>query len=213
MSRSDSSARRLTPGDRRQQILTTARRLLDNRAIDDISVEAVAKEAGVSPGLLFHYFGSQRKFRDAIVQVAADELLGQLAPDPALSPAEQLRSGIETFIAFVAAHPAIYLAVVRFSKSGNHLGTMHRTVRATLAEWILAGLAGAGTPMTPAVKTTVSGWLAFMEEAVLNWLDQPRMTRAELVDLCERSVYQLLAGAVDDPRRWEELRAAIEQRP
>jgi AcrR family transcriptional regulator len=213
MARSDSSARRLPPDDRRQQILATARRLLDTRTIDDISVEAVAEEAGVSPGLLFHYFGSQRKFRHAIVQMAAEELLGKLAPDPALSPAEQLRSGIETFVSYVARHPVMYLAVVRFSKSGNDLGTLHRTVRATLAEWILTGLAGAGMPTTPAVTLSVSGWLAFMEEAVLSWLEQPRMTRAELVGLCERAVYQLLAGALDDPQHWDEIRTAIEQRP
>ncbi|OAH11910.1 hypothetical protein [Streptomyces jeddahensis] len=145
--------------------------------------------------------------------MAAEELVGQLAPDPALSPAEQLRSGIETFVAYVAHHPAMYLAVVRFSKSGNDLGTLHRTVRSTLGEWLLTGLAGAGMPMTPAVTLSVSGWLAFMEETVLSWLDQPQMTRVELVGLCERAVYQLLAGALDDPQQWQEIRTAIERRP
>jgi AcrR family transcriptional regulator len=210
--RSDPALRRLTPDDRRQQILATARELLGRHAIDELSVEVVAKEAGVSAGLLFHYFGSQNKFRQAVVQRAAEELLSHLAPDPALSPAEQLRSGIETFVTYVGRHPAVYLAVVRFSKSGNDLGVLHRTVRATLAQWILTGLEQSGLPAIPTVSMTIAGWLAFMEEAVLDWLDKRQITREELVTLCERSAYQLVAAALDDPERWEKVRAAMQQR-
>ena len=55
-------AHRLATVERRRQILETARELLDTESIDDISVEAVAKHAGVSPGPLFHYY---RQPRDA----------------------------------------------------------------------------------------------------------------------------------------------------
>ncbi|MCQ4079513.1 hypothetical protein NGB36_02585 [Streptomyces sp. RB6PN25] len=93
------------------------------------------------------------------------------------------------------------------------MGTLHRTVRATFAGWILKRLAGAGAPMTPAVSMSVAGWLAYTEEVVLSWLDQRQMPRAELIDLCERSCYQLVAAAMDDPSRFEEVRAAVERRP
>jgi len=208
-----SLSRRLAPGDRRRQILDAARRLLDTRGIEDISVEAVAEQVGVSPGLLFHYFGSQRDFRRAVVQAAARELLGQLEPDPALSAADQLHAALDTFTSYVAANPGRYLAVVRFSAGNRELRNLHRTMRIALADWLVGGLAGAGVPVTPAVLATVAGWLAFTEEALLNWIDEPRMTHEELVALCERACYRLVESAVADPERWPGIEAAIRRRP
>lgn len=208
-----SESRRLAPGDRRRQILEAGRRLLDTRAIEEISVEAVAEQVGVSPGLLFHYFGTQRKFRHAVVQAAARELLGQLEPDPALSPAGQLHAALDTFTRYVAGNPGRYLAVVRFSEGNRELRNLHRTIRAVLADWLVNGLAGAGVPVTAAVRATVAGWLAFTEEALLNWIDEPGLTHAELVSLCERACYRLVESAVADPDRWPALEAAIRRPP
>ncbi|MEZ0093165.1 TetR/AcrR family transcriptional regulator [Streptacidiphilus sp. EB129] len=201
---------RLSPTDRKVQILAAARGLLERRPIDALSVESVAEEAGVSPGLLFHYFGSQRKLRQAVLRAVADELLDHVRPDPALSLGEQLRSGIEAFVDQVSRHPSVYLAVVRLtSTSGNpETRALHRAIRATFTVWITDGLTGAGLPPTPAVDLALHGWQAFVEEVVAAWLDQPagdRMPRADLVDLCERGCYQLVMLAVDDPGHWERI--------
>lgn len=96
----------MTPGDCRQHILCVATGMLDTRLIDAISINAVAQAAGVSAGLLFHYFGTQRKFRKAVAHAAAWQLLGEIAPDPALSAAAQLHGGIEAFVGYVARQPA-----------------------------------------------------------------------------------------------------------
>ncbi|WP_241255634.1 TetR/AcrR family transcriptional regulator, partial [Candidatus Protofrankia californiensis] len=156
---------RLLPSDRRSQILAAARRILERGTIDDISVETVAAEAGVSPGLLFHYFGSQRRFRHAVLQAVAEDLLGRLRPDPSLHPGEQLRTGVETFVEYVSRHPDIYQAVTRLD-SGSDMRALHRSTRATLAGWITEGLASAGAPAAPALTMAVAGWLAYMEEVV-----------------------------------------------
>ena len=205
-----SSGARLSPADRKAQILTAARGLLEVRAIDAISVEAVAEEAGVSPGLLFHYFGSQRKLRQAVLRAVADELLDHVRPDPALSLEEQLRSSVEAFVEQVSRHPSVYLAVVRLTTTGGNAEAraLHRAVRATFTDWITAGLTGAGIPPSPRVALALDGWQAFVEEIVATWLDQPtsvRMDRADLVDLCERSCYQLVMLALDDAGSWEQI--------
>lgn len=69
--------RRLAPEDRRRQILAIAREILDSKPLEDITVEEAAQRAGVSAGLVFHYFGTQRKFRRALAGEAAQELLTQ----------------------------------------------------------------------------------------------------------------------------------------
>ena len=205
-------APRLPPVDRRTQILAAARRVLEQRSIDEISVETVATEAGVSPGLLFHYFGSQPKFRRAVLQSATDELLSHIRPDPALSPAEQLRAGLETFVDYVSRHPAVYRAVTR-GTSGSGVRTLHRAARATLAGWLAEALAGAGTPATPALTLAVSGWLAFVEEVVLAWLDHPAVERPEMIELCERGFYQLVKIALNDAAIWEQVLTRAHARP
>jgi AcrR family transcriptional regulator len=217
------AARRLAPADRRRQLLGVAKSLLESHSIDDISVETVAAAAGVSPGLLFHYFGTQRKFRHAVIQNAARELLAQLRPDPWLSPAEQLHAAIETFAVRVAQQPRLYLAVVRSSsdRSNGDLSSLHRRVRAVLADWLTSGLAQAGVPITPAVTISVTGWLAFAEEALVTWVTSssapadngPVLSTEELVALCERACYRLLADAINDRDRWAVIEQAITRAP
>jgi AcrR family transcriptional regulator len=202
----------MLPTERQAQILTAARRILEGRPIEDISVEAVASEAGVSPGLLFHYFGSQRKFRQAVLEMAATELLEHVRPDPELSPAEQLRAGVDTFIDYVSRFPTIYQAVTRLNR-GADVRALHTSTRTAIAAWIYEAVEGAGVEMTPALRLTVTGWLAYMEEAVLAWLAAPDIGKEELAGMCERSFSLLARGALDDEQRWEEIEEALGRRP
>jgi AcrR family transcriptional regulator len=197
--------RRLAPGDRRRQILAAATTMLETRSIEDVSVEAVAAEVGVSPGLLFHYFGTQRKFRRAVVQTAARELVAQMEPDRSLSPAAQLHAALDTFTAVVERSPRLYLAVVRADgvHQDEELSGLHRGIRTILAGWLLRGLAEAGVPVTQAVTICVTGWLAFAEEALVIWVGEAGgMTREELIALCERACFRLLEEAIADPSLW-----------
>jgi AcrR family transcriptional regulator len=197
--------RRLAPGDRRRQILAAAKIMLETRSIEDVSVEAVAAEIGVSPGLVFHYFGTQKEFRRAVIQTVARELLAQMEPDPSLSPEVQLHAALDMFTAVVERSPRLYLAVVRADSihQDGELGGLHRDIRALLADWLMRGLAEAGVPMTPAVTICVSGWLAFTEDALVTWITHAdSMAREELIALCERACYRLLEEAIADPSRW-----------
>src|ERR1700677_2476476 len=128
--------RRLAPGDRRRQILATAKTMLETRSIEDVSVEAVAAEVGVSPGLLFHYCGTQHKFRRAVITTAARELLAQMEPDPMLTPAARLHVALDMFTDVVERNPRLYLAVVR---ADSDLSGLHLSVRTVLAGWLLGG--------------------------------------------------------------------------
>jgi AcrR family transcriptional regulator len=66
----------------RAAILTAARRLFASEGADGTSVRAVAREAGVDPALVLHYFGSKEGLFQAAVEwpvdmgVAADRVFG-----------------------------------------------------------------------------------------------------------------------------------------
>src|SRR3954451_18549874 len=50
---------RLDPAQRREQILDAANALLAERAYDEVSIEDIASAAGVTRGLVHHYFGGR----------------------------------------------------------------------------------------------------------------------------------------------------------
>lgn len=60
--------RRTGDSGTREQILTTALEMFADRGYDATSVRAIARQAGVDPGLVRHFFGSKEKlFTTAVV--------------------------------------------------------------------------------------------------------------------------------------------------
>src|SRR3954466_435736 len=71
---------RMTPDSRREQLLELGVRLLSTRSLDELSIEMLAEEAGISRGLLYHYFGNKQDFHRAVCRRAADDLIKVTAP-------------------------------------------------------------------------------------------------------------------------------------
>lgn len=203
--------RRLAPGDRRRQILDTARQLLDVKHLVEITVDEAARLAGVSPGLVFHYFGSQIGFRRALAEEAARELIAQLEPDPALSHVRQLRGALDRFIEWAQEHPRLYIAVT--SNGNQDAREVHEMVLSATSGWILGIAADIGESATPALTLTVSGWLAFTEKVVQGWLAEPRLPREEVARICESAFYHGLQSVVADPVEWRRVEAALAADP
>src|SRR3546814_10300659 len=64
--------------------------LFRSGSIEDISIERLSEEGGVSRGLLYHYFGSKQGFHEAVVQRAVDDLVEQTAPPEGDDPLARL---------------------------------------------------------------------------------------------------------------------------
>ncbi len=78
---------RLQVDERRRQLLEFGAELFTRHAFDELSMAAIAREAGVSKALLYHYFPSKADFFEATLRQAADELAARTDPDPDLPPA------------------------------------------------------------------------------------------------------------------------------
>jgi AcrR family transcriptional regulator len=63
----------LAPAQRREQILDAANALFAERGYDEVSIEDIASSAGVTRGLVHHYFGGRKE-----VYIALLERLGTL---------------------------------------------------------------------------------------------------------------------------------------
>ena len=193
---SQTSSARLQPEERRTQILDAARRVLEADPHRELSVELVAAEAGVSPALLFHYFGSKKKFQYAVIEAAAAEVMLRTAPDLSLPPAEQLRSGIRAFVQAVLEAPQLYRATLLMSAAGDPaVRALHSELRQVFSQWVINAVAQRGITVTPTVELACHGWQGYVEQTLLTWIDNPTVSPTELEDLCERSLDAILGTA------------------
>ena len=190
---SQTSSARLQPAERRTQILDAARRVLEADPHRELSVELVAAEAGVSPALLFHYFGSKKRFQYAVIEAAAAEVMLRTAPDLSLPPAEQLRSGIRAFVRAVLEAPQLYRATLLMSAAGDPaVRALHSELRQVFSQWVISAVAQRGITVTPSVELACHGWQGYVEQTLLRWIDSPTVSPEELEHLCERSLDAIL---------------------
>ena len=78
--------RRLSTDARREQLLTAGAQLLAERPYAEVSIEDIAAAAGVSKGLLYHYFPTKKDFIMAAIERGEGELAELTAVDPDLPP-------------------------------------------------------------------------------------------------------------------------------
>ncbi|MEA2404324.1 MAG: hypothetical protein QOE08_971, partial [Thermoleophilaceae bacterium] len=95
---------RLDVDERRRRLLETGARVFTERSYGEVSMSDLAREAGISKGLLYHYFPSKRDFFTATLAAAANELAAVTDPDPALPPAEQLAASLDAYLAWIDAN-------------------------------------------------------------------------------------------------------------
>src|SRR3954463_15449845 len=171
---------RMTPDDRREQLLALGVRLLSTRSLDELSIETLAEEAGISRGLLYHYFGNKQDFHRAVVRKAADDLIQVTAPAAQGEPLERLTASLDRYVAYVEANYAGYTSLVRGAAGGNEeLRQIYEEARSALTDRIFDAAGGRGVLDALSVADTaearlmVRGWSALAEEVVLSWVRDP----------------------------------------
>lgn len=180
---------RLSTEQRREQLLAIGAGLFAGRPYDEVWIEEVAEIAGVSRGLLYHYFPTKKDFFAAIVRVQRDQLLAMSEPDPALPVAEQLRAGLEVYLEFARTHPDGYRVVHRSAGDADReIREIREAGMAANAERILAAVSVL-RPVTPTTRLAVRGWLSFVATLILDWLDEPKISTEELRELCARTLF------------------------
>jgi AcrR family transcriptional regulator len=168
---------RLDVDERRRRLLALGTDLFARHSYDELSMAAIARSAGISKALLYHYFPSKQAYFTAVLEQGAAELAA--AVDPGAPPAEQL----DAFLRWVEARGGAYAQFVR--AAAPEVRELTEAVRAATARRILAGLPG---PETPERRAAVRAWLWFMDGAILDWLEHGDLDRERLRDLLLRAL-------------------------
>jgi AcrR family transcriptional regulator len=173
---------RLDVDERRRQLLALGTDLFARHAYDELSMAAIAKEAGISKALLYHYFPSKRAYFTATLGQAAAELERRVRPDPQAPPEQQLATGLDAFVGWVEENEVAYRKLLRSAGSVPEVGEVVERVRHETAAAIVGGLWGDRTP-PPAVRTAALAWLWFLDGALLDWLERRDISREALREL------------------------------
>ena len=64
---------RLSTDARREQLVAFGVEMFSERPFDDVSIDDIAAAAGISKGLLYHYFPSKRDFYVETVRAASQD--------------------------------------------------------------------------------------------------------------------------------------------
>jgi len=194
------SYRRLDVDERRQQLLERGAELFTSHPYDKLSMSKIAEEAGISKGLLYHYFPSKQAFFEATLSSWAEQLRERTEPDPDLPPVEQLAGSLDGFLSMVEENAVAYRNLMQ-SATVPEIRNLIEEVRRLTAERILDALYADGAP--PKARIAVSGWLWFMDGACLDWIEHRDVEREELRDLLLGVLMGALvaAGALPDVAR------------
>lgn len=180
---------RLDNDERRQSLLELSQRTFADRAYDDVSIDDIAQAAGISKGLLYHYFPTKRDFYVAGLREAARLLTSSvLGQESEATPIEQLRRGVDTYLTQVARHARAYRSLLRGGIGADpEVMAVIEGVRTTFLERLL--MPGGSSPIpaaiasSPEVRVAMRGWIGFVESAALEWVETQAMTQRRVRDL------------------------------
>jgi AcrR family transcriptional regulator len=194
---------RLSPATRREQLLDLGLQMLQSRPLDELSIDLLADEAGISRGLLYHYFSGKQDFHRAVVRRAADELIAKTAPEESLEPVERLTASLHAYVDYVLDNYAAYVSLVKSAAGGDQvLRGIYEETRTALTARIFDSLPELGIDDTAAVRLLARGWSALVEETVLSWAPDQLVPKEDLVALLAAALPGVLpggdAGAVSD---------------
>ena len=191
---------RLSVDERRTQLLDLGRRLFNARPYDAISIDEIAAAAGISKGLLYHYFPSKRHFYVEVVRVGAEHVQRLTAVRPELAPAAQLRASIDSFLTYVEKNAAAYGHLLRSGVGTDpEASAIVEGTRRAMVDQVLRSIGLAdGRPL---VRLVIRGWVGFSEGVTLEWADRRDVPRRDVLKLLATAFETTLtAAATVDPR-------------
>jgi len=198
----------MTTDDRREQLLAAGVELFGRRPYDEVSIDEIARAAGISKGLLYHYFPTKRDFVVAVLREATDVVTALTVPDPDLPPVERIDAALHAFLDYAEHHASAYATLFVTRGGGDpEIRAVMDEARERRVDILLAGIAGQlladpdAARRSPVLRSAVRGWISFVEGVLLRWLTERDLDRDQLRALLREALIGALAAAGRvDPR-------------
>jgi len=187
--------RRLAVADRRHELIDAALVLFSARPADEVTLDDVAVQAGVSRALAYRYFGTRAEIYVAAMRTAADRLLALLDPPHDDSPLTRVIEAIHRYFTFVEQHATGFQALLAghpAAQSGT-VGNIVEEVRGALFDRLVEGMGR--RQVSPDLRLALRTWIAGAEAAALDWLDHRDLPRRTVEDNVLSLLYAALTVA------------------
>lgn len=156
---------------RRGMLLDMGLRLFGERSYDDVSIEDIAREAEISRGLMYHYFGSKKGFYIDVVRHSCGMLVEAVVPAFGGLREATVRDCLHRFFAFAQDQRRAYTTIIHGGLGfDGEVNKIIAQTRETLVDRILE--AAPELPRTPLVRNVFHSWLASVETCVLHYLQR-----------------------------------------
>lgn len=186
------SRRRLTPDERRSQLIDVGARLFAQRPYDQVQMDQVAASAGVSRALVYRYFSTKRDLFAAVYQRAADELAAATGTGAGGAVDEWVSAGLAAHFDYFAANATTVLTANRDLAGDPVIQNIIAGELAMLRGRLLDALDLSGHHRE-IVGVALLAWLSFVRVSSVEWLLHGRISRDELHALCVRTLAAALA--------------------
>lgn len=193
---------RLPREQRRRKLLEAARAVVMERGYGELTMDRIARAAGVSKALVYDHFADRREVYFAVLADERARLVQRLAPALAYGDRQtRVRSGVQAFLEMVEEYGDGYVELFRNPAGhGPDLAEALTELRDGVAEMVAGFIAAdTGLPVDSvrlpahAVVGTVDGtadWIARTPRA-----ERPPLQRT--ADLLSQLIWQGLSGVVE----------------
>ena len=103
---------RLSPEERRGQILDAANELFAERGYDQVTIDDIAKGAGVARGLVHDYFGGRKEVYIALLERLGADREEDLRPPVGRSARARVADSVSRWLDWTGANRTIYLGTI-----------------------------------------------------------------------------------------------------
>jgi AcrR family transcriptional regulator len=175
---------RLSAEQRREQILDTANDLFADRGYEEVSIEDIASTAGVTRGLVHHYFGGRSDVYIALLERIGTVREEQLRPPVGRSARARVADTVSRWLDWTEKNKLIYLGTVAPGEDiadpdvRRLVGDLrHRAVA------LLAGFHADIAQDSPRLRYALECWTGLNRAATRHWLrgDATRDTTQEVL--------------------------------
>ncbi|MFN0250896.1 MAG: TetR/AcrR family transcriptional regulator [Kofleriaceae bacterium] len=208
---------RLDNDARRAQLLALGRTAFSKTPYDEVSVDDLARRAGLSKGLFYYYFPSKRDLYLASLQGTARDLLDKLVTNVAKETAPRPRAiaGVDAYLDHVARQGQAFVALMRGGNGADPaVASVLEKVRADLLDEFLSGTPiGVVLHERPLSRIAIRSWIGMVEAASIEWLTSTSVTKEAVRDFLVDQLFDLLTRVLGREVSQTQLVGPVPPRP
>jgi AcrR family transcriptional regulator len=192
---------RLTASQRRDQLLDAANGLFAERGYGEVSIDDIATSAGVTRGLVHHYFGGRKEVYIALLERLGAIREQELRPPEGRSARARVGDTVSRWLDWTEANRTIYLGTL--APGEDILDPEVRRVVASLVARAVALLATFHADIardSPRLRYALECWTGLNRTATRRWL-RGEATREATQELLASTLEHVLRTFGSPPNR------------